>query len=47
MDPKIEGYQAFSAGLDHIDNPYPTGTPEYEAWAEGWDDADFEIDWEG
>lgn len=41
------GYEAFHQGKDIADNPFQPGTPEHESWSEGWNQADFEIDWEG
>ncbi|TNC74620.1 hypothetical protein [Rubellimicrobium roseum] len=39
-DPREEGRIACETGGARGDCPYPAGTPEHEAWAEGWDEAE-------
>jgi hypothetical protein len=34
-----EGAKARSAGKPNGDNPYPSASPEFAAWDQGWQDA--------
>ena len=34
----IEGFNAYWDGLSFLDNPYNSGTIEYEDWRKGWSD---------
>ncbi len=37
-----EGYRHAEQGLDLYNNPYPLGSEEAKAWAQGWEDGDYE-----
>jgi ribosome modulation factor len=34
-----EGFGAYASGLDVGSNPYQLGTPQRQAWHEGWQNA--------
>lgn len=34
-----EGYEACQDGVPYIDNPYPPGSTDSEAWNSGWNRA--------
>jgi ribosome modulation factor len=40
QDPKRRGWNAWQAGRDQNQNPYDTGSPDAQAWLEGWWEAD-------
>lgn len=42
-----EGYDAgFEDDVDSDDNPYDIGTPEYDAWLEGYNDGVKDYEWD-
>ena len=39
IDMLLDGREAYLDGLPRLDNPYPVGSLEHEAWSDGWDEA--------